>query len=423
LAVSLKGGRKRLLFRWYKLTSDLKSQEWVQALMQRQPPPLTIMGGSSSDLAIDLATQLRLAAARLADPAGLPLLFLTSATADEAGQADGPLTGIYPGRTFRFCFTNRQMAEAVTDFIWSRDDLRPDADPLYSMYWRDDRYSTDLNQRFVSALALREFRLDTHVSRWSPFSVGLFSRPNKWEQEGARDLIEVKVSKEYRGQKRPLLVVPATSQPTRRFLHALLRTAPREAGRFVVASGDGIAFNTVYRDREVAWPIQDLPFPLVFFCHRNPVDRAAGFVPETGSNAAASTEVAGSSAGTEDALLDVDMLESLVRARLVESCPPDVPPAEHLRRQLTQAGWNTDEGRLRLHAEGEPLFDTDGNRRSGTGEHVVYLKPLLRGEEVLPRSVLEIWAWHPQNGPGQQWTRREILAVEYEGAVNQEGDQ
>ena len=66
-------------------------------------------------------------------------------------------------------------------------------------------------------------------------------------------------------QRRPLLVVTGQSQPSRRFLRALARSAPEAARRLVVATGDAIAFNTIYRDRQVAWPIQELPFALVFF--------------------------------------------------------------------------------------------------------------------------------------------------------------
>ena len=60
---------------------------------------------------------------------------------------------IYDRRSFRFCFSNQQMAHAVTDFIWSRDELRPDSDPVYTVSWEDDPYSTDLvNNGFYTAL-------------------------------------------------------------------------------------------------------------------------------------------------------------------------------------------------------------------------------------------------------------------------------
>src|SRR5262249_28814009 len=108
---------------------------------------------------------------------------------------------------------------------------------------------------------------------WSariPFSVGAIDAPNPWEA-GATDLL-VDALDAHPAQRRPLLILPAVWQPARRFLRGLMRLAPLEASRFVVATGDGIDFNTVYRDRHLNWPIQDLPFALVFFSHRNPVD-------------------------------------------------------------------------------------------------------------------------------------------------------
>src|SRR5205085_3296861 len=93
-----------------------------------------------------------------------------------------PLMDVYPGRSFRFCFTNRQMAEAVVDFLWSQPDLRPHGDPrpalaavpqaaadpwgaaaqaaaqavecapeAAALEWDDDPYSIDLSNQFQQA--------------------------------------------------------------------------------------------------------------------------------------------------------------------------------------------------------------------------------------------------------------------------------
>src|SRR5262249_7220846 len=43
VAISVKGSRGRLLFRWYKLSSGVKSQDWAKALLQRRPAPLAII--------------------------------------------------------------------------------------------------------------------------------------------------------------------------------------------------------------------------------------------------------------------------------------------------------------------------------------------------------------------------------------------
>ncbi len=457
LSLAVRGIKGRLWFRWYKLTSDLKTQDWVRALLDRRPPPLAIIGGGSSDLAIDLAHSLKDEALRHELGSTAPLLLITTATADEA-PAEGSLNAIYAGRTFRFCFTNRHMAEAVTDFIWSQDDLRPDNDPFYSTFWRDDPYSEDLNQRFCDALAVRglqssardwgwlagyaalggvpidpaavwigQFRAATHFAESIPYSVGMFARPNRWEVEAARGLLKERLKEEYRTSQRPLLIVPGQSQPARRFLRALVRTAPVEARRFIVATGDAIAFNTVYRDRNEAWHVQDLPFSLVFFCHRNPVDRDAGFIPENGTEATAGNDSTSSSAGTEDLLLFVDIVESLVqgayRDRTAGIAPSLVPSAEELRQVLSQARWLKDAARIRFDQGGQVFFDEGGNRHSGTGEHVVYLRPSIHGEEVLPRASILVCSWPPRKAPGHRLRPYKALEVDYEGASRQETEQ
>src|SRR5262249_10389106 len=298
--------------------------------------------------------------------------------------AEESLQGVYAGRTFRFCFTNRQMAEAVTDFTWSQCDLRPDSDPVYLTHWLDDPYSSDLSRRFLEAIRQQAVRATARdwasaagraaaggtpldlgnlwwgqfrMAKWPeatriPYSVGTFDHPNRWEVEAARDLMETKLSK-YPEQQRPLLVVPAAIQPVRRFLRALMRFAPREAQHFTVATGDTIAFNTVYRDRNVAWPIQDLPFSLVFFCHRNPVDESVGFRVQSRSRLGSSDEGT-SSAGTEDLLLFTDIVETLVQAGYQDGRLAG--DADWLRHKLTEARWLKSAGRVGFGSEGQRLF-------------------------------------------------------------------
>jgi hypothetical protein len=395
-------GSARLHIRWYKLTSDSKTRDWVDAWKQRTPRPLAVIGGSSSDLAIELAESLRTSGE------SAPILLLTMATSDEVQVADGsrhPLTSLYPDKTFRFCFTNRQMADVVTSFIWGQDDLRPDSDPVYVAVWEDDPYSVDLTDRFCEALRR------TGGPDWMPptperipFSVGPFLHPNRWESEAANGLLD-KVSQSP-SQRRPLLVLPASTQPARRFLRALDRTAPETARRFVVATGDGIAFNALYRDRNVAWHVQDLPVPLVAFCHRNPVDEAAGFQTE---NVAADNPNRGSpGTGTEDLLLYRDLVEALVQAAFHGDRLTLDPAALAAQLRQTRMGNN---GRLCFDS-GRPLFDDHGNRKSGTGEHVVCLRPRADRDRVLPQAELTVWALH--RGGGARWLpARSPLTVTY----------
>ena len=96
-----------------------------------------------------------------------------------------------------------------------------------------------------------------------------------------------------------------------------------------MATGDAVAFNTVYRDRRVTWPIQELPFPFVFFCHYNPIDADAGFRAE--GVAPRETEGGGerdvSTTGTEDILLDGDIVEALARALRATASRRPTPPS------------------------------------------------------------------------------------------------
>jgi hypothetical protein len=457
LALSAHGSKQRLWFRWYKLTGDLGTSEWVQALVRRQPPPLAVIGGGSSDRARDLARELEGVRGRLPFA---PLLLLTTATADQV-DVDQQLMTIYPGRTFRFCFTNRQMAEAVADFIWSQDDLRPDSVPLYMVRWNDDPYSEDLFDQFHDVLGpegfgkslqrgrqlysaardwawltgrlmlggvppgldlegLRSDGLAPPAPIWSmpiPYSEGAFGRANRWEAEVADSLMTELA--QHPAQSRPLLIVPAVPQPARRLLRALVQTAPVEAARFTVGTGDAIDFNTVYRDRNLAWSIQDLPFSLVFFCHRNPVD-PLGFQAEDFANASGSDEDAvpdpfgKTSTGTQDLLLFRDIVATAVEAAY---------DGNRLRSSADDVQASLRDTRL---PDGQERFDSEGNQASGTGEYVVCLRPVRVGDRVLPRARLQVWNRGGGRGNERAWIPVPVagnpeLTVTYGSGVRGQG--
>jgi hypothetical protein len=455
VAVSLRDRPGRIVFRWYKLTADWNTQAWVEALLDRRPPPLAVIGGDSSDLAIELAGQLKKSAERLPE-ADRPLLLITTATADYATAGDPakgpplPLPQIYPGRTFRFCFTNRQMADAVLGFVWSRDDLRPDADPVYTVYWADDPYSNDLTGPAGGFRAALKFRDAAQAPpQVIDSGVGTFDRPNRREAEAAGHLIDEMAR--HPDQQRPLLLLAAQQQQTRRFLHVVARSVPIQSRRTVVATGDTISFNAVYRDRDAAWPVQDLPFQLVFFAHRDPADARAGFGPQ--DEAAPGHADEGSPANATDTLLLYrDIVEALAR-----SAWPDgqlAGDAGGLRERLARVAWAPG-GRVVLppDAPGEEptlptLFDAAGNRRTGTGEHVVCLQPEVSagrvsppaavvtgglfgtwrsevaGGRVKPRARLSVWPLPAGWVPGADWTLgpSRTLVVSYQGDLGQEGD-
>ncbi len=425
VALALPGVGRRLVFRWYKLTSDWKTRDWVEALMRRRPPPLAIVGGSTSDAARELALRLQDHAGDVA-AADRPLLLLTTATADRVGETDAAgrpqevdLTKVYPQRTFRFCFTNKQMARAVMDFLMSQDDLRPDLNPVHMVQWDDDSYSRDLTDGFRQALP--PWAGLPNPKRVTS-SVGSFLSPNRFEAEVVDQVLN---DLEQSHQRRPLLAVTGQSTPCRRFLAELARTAPAQARRLLVATGDAVSFNTVYRDRRVAWPIQELPFPFVFFCHYNPIDADAGFRPE--GTAPRETDVEGerdvSTTGTEDILLDGDVVEALARAFTRD----DKPPADSAELTERIAAIRRRHGRVGYDPDGVLMFGDDGNRHIGAGEHLVCLRPQFRGDRILPEATIEVWVGRGSLHADQPWRRlpvdkegHETLTVSYEPPVMEE---
>jgi hypothetical protein len=419
-----KGGR--LVFRWYKLTSEWKTRDWVEALLKRPRPPLAIIGGNNSDAARELAGEL----ARQGDAvpeAARPLLLLTTATADSVrrpGEADesrpAELMKLYPGRTFRFCFSNEQMGRAVMNFLWTDEELTPDATPIHLVEWDDDVYSDDLITGFWNALPDETKVGDPSIHRIAS-SVGGFHAPNRYEAEAVASVL-AGLERVQPRQRKPALVVAGQTAPSRRFLRALAQTAPAQARRLVVVTGDPLAFNTVYRDRRVTWPIQELPFSLVFFCHYNPIDEDAGFHPHRAPHGSPEDkEGAAATTGTEDVLLDGDVVEALAQAFRRDGRP--AADAGELRRRLAEVTLHGD--RVGYDPAGKRLFDDDGNRaveveggaEVGSGAHVVVVQPRVEGERVLPEAKITVWVWQERlhGEAGKSWQRRGApLTVSYD---------
>src|SRR5205807_1120575 len=99
--------------------------------------PLAIVTSAKTERAAETAQAWQQVRAESVNP---PVLLLTGATADRLMDGTA-LLEIYKGLTFRLCFTNRQIARAVADFVWWRRDLRPDRPPVYLACWNDDPYS------------------------------------------------------------------------------------------------------------------------------------------------------------------------------------------------------------------------------------------------------------------------------------------
>lgn len=435
VTLKYKGGS--LLFRWYKLTSSWSAQAWVESLLTRHPPPLAVLSGSTTELAVKVASQLKAHSTSLAEERR-PLLVLTTATAtaytieqrDVLQNNAIKLEKIYPGRTFRFCFNNRQMARAVSHFIWSQFDLQPDRGPVFALKWEDDAYSRDLYLAYCNEIEDRErdsafllARLSMRPFHYQPFAWGSLSAgfrqevpvplriassvggtltSNTHEARTVDLLLQTTAVMKAASTmpQRPLIAMTGQVGPTRRFLRDLARSSPLLARRFVVASGDAISFDHVYRDRRVSWPIQDLPFVLVFFCHRNPVEERAGFVRENEPGSGPRQ-----SSGTESLQLYQDIIEALALSA------PGCTSADDLKERLLQL--RVVERRLTIEGRGVPLFGEDGQRNDRTGEHVVCVRPLFVEDRSLPESVIEVWQWNVDGG----WTKAaDPIIADYHGS-------
>lgn len=378
VVVSWKDRPGKLRIRWYKQTTETGTKQWIDALAQRNPPPLAIIGGGSSDRARDLARDL---AAQTQWQGARPLLLITTATANEVTLESDlmprRLTQIYPERTFRFCFTNEQMARAVIDFIWRMPELRPpggtadnkiESPPtIFPVYWKDDAYSEDLNSRFWIAVSeITKFRCELRPAIQIDYSVGSFDRANASEAAGARTILEeLEVEKD----QRSLLILPTSTPPARRFLRALAGESPTVGRHLVAVNGDAISFNDVYRDGGLLWNIRDLPVPLVFFAHQNPVGWDEQLVPP---------------AGTDEVLLFARLFEVLLQTAL----PADGEPAGNANIMAE-----------RMRIQRLIPFDEEGNRKDGE-EYIVYLRPdISEAGRINPKAPLQVW----RRSRGKNW--------------------
>lgn len=404
VVVRRRGFSGSLRIRWYKVTDDATQEAWVNALAARDRAPIAVLGGWSSDRAKELADAMR-GANWTGDR---PLLFISNATADEVYRAaDNYPVGYVPpqliklyDRSYRFCFTNKQMAESVTDFVFSDAKLSPSPAPEgnapslpgFAIAWEDDDYSIDLSRQFRSEISKRTERpggpwigmvIDT-----VPFSVGRLNRPNAREAAVAEQILKQLPPD---GQ-RTLLVLPTVSAPARRTLRALVQGNPTVGRQLVAVTGDGIGVNTFFRDRDFAWPVRSLPVPVVLFTHADPFAwDVPGSRPPPKDYDLSPPEPGGVRSSTED-------IQHFTRMTRIVASGLFPNGGNEIARTPDALGWS-------LRTLKPEFFDGTGNRQSGTGEHVVVLRPTLSNEtpggRVHTDAVLEVYA---RLNDGRKWT-------------------
>jgi len=406
VVLSREGRPGKLRVRWYKLTTDATTDHWVDALAERDPAPVAVIGGGSSDRAADLARALN----RRTEWSGeRPLLFITTATADELEPApDDPgearaaprnLIDVYDDLSFRFCFTNRQMAEAVLDFAQQNPELiatpgqqafgaaasaaalharLSDPPKVLGVVWKDDPFSTDLHDRFGDALRGKLPRETWEVR----YSIGGLTTPNLYEARTAESILAVCRDHPAR---RVLLILPTVTTPARRLLRAIAEGDPGLRDRLVVVTGDGIPVNAFYRDGEFAWPVHALPVPVVLFTHSDPVgwDAPGGPAPPGYELRPPNT--------TEEVLHFAQLGRVLAEAVFGPAGEPPPGAAELCRR---------------LHARSPAFFEPSGERRGGSGEYVVVLRPNPPGPG--PEATLDTYRRSARRG----WVKVNSLDID-----------
>jgi hypothetical protein len=335
-----------------------------------------------------------------------------------------PLMSFYPGRGFRFCFTNEQMARAVLDFVWQTPDLRPRNGlsaaaavlglpaellptrellaPLegvvqfFRLRWQDDPYSVDLADQFFNQAVARApvgSRVVSHTLDLR-YSVGRYDQANASEAEVVQRILEQVPTG---AGSRSLLALPTIAPPARRVLHALTGESALIGRHLVAITGDGIAFNTIYRDADIAWPLRDLPVPLVLFSHQNPIawDQGSGVRGQGSEVRNQKSEVRDRNLllppnSTEDVLLFAEVARRAANAAFAD-----------------QGGLIADADLMaeRLRTQDAPFFDENGDRIGGKGEFVVCLRPQF-GEHGRLEAKATIEVWHRRDGKTWEFVGR-----------------
>jgi hypothetical protein len=159
----------------------------------------------------------------------------------------------------------------------------------------------------------------------------------------------------------------------------------------VALTGDGISVNTFYRDRDFAWPVRSLPVPVVLFTHADPFAWDVPGGPAPPGDYTIAQPAPGQTRSTTE---DIQHFTRLARIVAEALFPGGSLEVSHSPDAVSSAMRSL------------KFFDEDGNRLSGTSEHVVVLRP-TEGPDAAPgglhtEAVLEVYI---REGVDRTWSR------------------
>ncbi|CAN5874241.1 hypothetical protein BH23PLA1_BH23PLA1_12970 [soil metagenome] len=370
ILIETKRNQHPIQFTWQGSGGVVGMRTEVDQLFERAPP-VAVIGSNNTVQTVALAEALNQAVGP--EPGQEqkqgPVLLAPWATAVTVKRADGltvPLLKIYPGRTFRFCPNNRQVAEMLVRCLVGREAVTPPGQVVLVVD-RSDPYSRDLAEGFAAAIAetlpaVAVERRNADLS--APGPLGQADTPGPVERAEAGAIWGL--VREASADQPVWVVLPLQGRLTRRMINALRERArstdPGLADRLRVLSGDGVGRDTLAR------LAGDCEFPVDTVSPAAMPDRASPSLDEAGATAHVSAEIVSALVQAFDQ--SPGEATGLRSALLALNIPADAPGA--FGRSLA--------------------FEPTGERRGSDLGHVLSIRP----------GTAKVWAFAP--GTDGRWS-------------------
>jgi hypothetical protein len=244
VVVSTSSGRA-IRFTWCQARGSLETRNAVRRLLAGRSPPIACVGSANTALTIELALALGEAGA-----AARPLLLLPWATSNRATVAAEPvrLLDLLPGRMFRFCPSNREVAELAIDCVM-REHAGRDPGRILMAIDSADPYSIDLAAAFRAAIEARGLAPPIEsLSAVDGAPAGVSSSPTASEARRAEQIW--RAAGALRAGRSVWVLLPFQEEPARRLLEALATSSKTAAGldpHVEVVCGDGIGLERLWQ--------------------------------------------------------------------------------------------------------------------------------------------------------------------------------